>query len=52
VNNRQPKFNEEELLAFAKSYLSEAFPNPKRIDCPSFSDDTDGRPSQGGERAG
>ena len=23
MNNRQPKFNEEELLAFAKSYLSE-----------------------------
>ena len=33
MNNRQPKFNEEELLAFAKSYLSEAFPNPERIDC-------------------
>jgi len=24
----------EEFLAFAKPYLSEAFPNPQRIDCP------------------
>ena len=27
-------FNEQEFLAFAKSYLSEAFPNPERIGCP------------------
>ena len=38
MNNRQPKFNEEELLAFAKSYLSEAFPNPHRIGCPPISE--------------
>jgi hypothetical protein len=28
------EFNEQEFFAFAKSYLSEAFPNPQRIDCP------------------
>src|SRR5207248_5800170 len=28
----------EEFLGFAKSYLSEAFPNPQRIDCPADSD--------------
>ncbi len=28
------EMNEEEFLRFAKSYLSEAFPNPERIDCP------------------
>jgi hypothetical protein len=28
----------EEFLAFAKSYLSAAFPNPQRIDCPPHSD--------------
>ncbi len=28
------EINEEEFLHFAKSYLSEAFPNPERIDCP------------------
>jgi hypothetical protein len=38
MNNRQPKFNEEEFLAFAKDYLSEAFPNPERTGCPSFAD--------------
>ena len=38
MNNRQPKFNEEELLAFAKSYLSEAFSNPDRIGCPPISE--------------
>jgi len=27
--------NEEEFFGFARSYLSEAFPNPQRIDCPS-----------------
>jgi len=38
LNNRQPKFNEEELVTFAKSYLSEAFPNPQRIGCPPISE--------------
>jgi hypothetical protein len=28
------QFDEEKLLRFAKSYLSEAFPNPRRLDCP------------------
>lgn len=32
--NRRPEFNEDEFFGFAKSYLSEAFPNPQRIDCP------------------
>jgi len=27
-------FGDPEFLGFAKSYLSEAFPNPQRIDCP------------------
>jgi hypothetical protein len=31
-------FNEAEFLGFAKSYLSEAFPNPQRIGCPPDSD--------------
>jgi len=31
----EPKdINEEEFFGFAKSYLSEAFPNPQRIGCP------------------
>lgn len=30
--------NEAELFGFAKSYLSEAFPNPQRIGCPPDSD--------------
>jgi len=34
----QSGLNEEEFLAFAKSYLSEASPNPQRIDCPPHSD--------------
>jgi hypothetical protein len=39
----------EELLAFAKSYLSEAFPNPRRIDCPPHSEDpTDADPAISG----
>jgi hypothetical protein len=38
LNNRQPKFNEEELVTFAKSYLSAAFPNPQRIGCPPISE--------------
>ena len=28
------EFNEAEFFGFAKSYLSEAFPNPQRIGCP------------------
>ena len=32
------EINEEEFFGFAKSYLSEAFPNPERIDCPPDSD--------------
>jgi hypothetical protein len=28
------EFNEDEFFGFAKSYLSEAFPNPQRIGCP------------------
>ena len=32
--NRRQEFNENEFFGFAKSYLSEAFPNPQRIDCP------------------
>ncbi len=27
-------FNEADFFGFAKSYLSEAFPNPQRIGCP------------------
>ncbi len=30
----QREFNEEEFFGFARSYLSEAFPNPRRLDCP------------------
>jgi hypothetical protein len=30
--------NEKEFFRFAKSYLSEAFPNPQRIDCPPDSE--------------
>jgi len=30
--------NEAEFFGFAKSYLSEAFPNPQRIGCPPDSD--------------
>ena len=32
------EFNEGEFFGFAKSYLSKAFPNPQRIDCPPDSD--------------
>ena len=28
------EFNEAEFFGFAKSYLSEAFPNPQRVGCP------------------
>jgi len=30
----QKEINAEELLGSARSYFSEAFPNPERIDCP------------------
>jgi hypothetical protein len=29
------EISEQEFLDFAKSYFSEAFPNPQRIGCPS-----------------
>jgi len=32
------EIKEEEFLGFAKSYLSEAFPNPQRIGCPADSE--------------
>ena len=32
--NKRRDINEEEFFGFAKSYLSEAFPNPQRIGCP------------------
>ncbi len=35
IRERRAFENERELLDFARSYLSEAFPNPKRIGCPS-----------------
>jgi hypothetical protein len=31
-------FDDAEFLGFARSYLSEAFPNPQRIGCPPDSD--------------
>lgn len=31
-------FNEDEFFGFAKSYLSEAFPNSQRVHCPPDSD--------------
>src|SRR5437879_844327 len=35
----EPKdINEAEFFGFAKSYLSEAFPNPQRVGCPPDSD--------------
>jgi hypothetical protein len=37
-NKNRKELNEEEFFGFAKSYLSEAFPNPQRIDCPPDSD--------------
>ena len=33
-NKKRKEINEEEFFGFAKKYLSEAFPNPERIDCP------------------
>ena len=35
--NKQRDINEDEFFGFAKSYLSEAFPNPQRIGCPADS---------------
>jgi hypothetical protein len=35
---RRRDIKEEEFFGFAKSYLSEAFPNPQRIACPPDSD--------------
>jgi hypothetical protein len=32
------RINENEFFGFAKKYLSEAFPNPQRIDCPPDSE--------------
>jgi hypothetical protein len=32
------EFSEAEFFGFAKSYLSQAFPNPQRIGCPPDSD--------------
>jgi hypothetical protein len=37
-NNKRKEINEEEFFGFAKTYLSEAFPNPQRIDCPPDSE--------------
>lgn len=34
----QHEFTEAEFFGFAKSYFSEAFPNPPRIGCPPDSD--------------
>lgn len=42
MRRERPEFNDEfseaEFFGFAKSYLSEAFPNPQRIGCPPDSD--------------
>ena len=37
-NKKRKEINEQEFFGFAKSYLSEAFPNPQRIDCPPDSE--------------
>jgi len=37
-NEKRKEINEQEFFGFAKSYLSEAFPNPQRIDCPPDSE--------------
>jgi hypothetical protein len=34
---REHSGDEEQFLGFAKSYLSESFPNPQRIGCPEDS---------------
>lgn len=33
--NKRRNIDEDNFFGFAKSYLSEAFPNPQRIGCPS-----------------
>ncbi len=38
MNTAKDDFDEAEFFGFAKSYLSEAFPNPQRIGCPPDSD--------------
>lgn len=38
ARNRRREFSEDEFFGHAKSYLSEAFPNPQRIGCPADSD--------------
>jgi len=41
ARKKQPQlddFNETEFFGFAKSYLSEAFPNPQLVGCPPDSD--------------
>ena len=35
---KRKDINEEKFFGFAKRYLSEAFPNPRRLDCPPDSD--------------
>ena len=35
ITEREAFRKEEELLVFARSYLSDAFPNPERAGCPS-----------------
>jgi hypothetical protein len=37
-NKKRKGIRDEEFFGFAKSYLSEAFPNPQRIDCPPDSE--------------
>jgi hypothetical protein len=38
MRKKRKEINEEEFFGFAKSYFSEAFPNPQRIDCPPDSE--------------
>ena len=33
-DKKRKEISEEEFFGFARSYLSEAFPNPQRIGCP------------------
>lgn len=35
---RRREFDEGKFFGFVKKYLSEAFPNPERIDCPPDSE--------------
>lgn len=37
-NRNREGVSEDEFFGFAKSYLSEAFPNPQRLGCPADSD--------------